>query len=159
MPVQTLDVFANLVVKLVAQRVLLVADIAHVEAAVVAARKEGLLVCSVPAHSLHFVAVEISVSGFASQFIEIPHAHCGISTTREQVLPLEGVKTDRHHSVGMCSLRYFAGRSIFGTKLFYELFLLFTVVYAAQHSHWITIFTVQVPNLNFRLKGSYNHKI
>jgi hypothetical protein len=38
--------------------------------------------------------VEISVSGFASQLIEIPNAHCGISTTREQVLPLEGVQTD-----------------------------------------------------------------
>ncbi len=54
------------------QCVLLVAEIAHVEADVVAARKEGLLVCSVPAHSLQFFAVEISVSGFASQFIEIP---------------------------------------------------------------------------------------
>lgn len=159
MPVQTLDVFANLVVKLVAQRVLLVADIAHVEAAVVAARKEGLLVCSVPAHSLHFVAVQISVSGFASQFVEVPHAHCGVCTARKQVLTLEGVQTDCHHCIGMCSLRYFAGRSIFLAKLFDQLLLLFTVIYAAQHSHWVTIFTVQVPNLYFWLKRSYNHKI
>lgn len=131
MPVQTLDVFANLVVKLVAQRVLLVADIAHVEAAVVAARKEGLLVCSVPAHSLHFVAVEISVSCFASQFVEIPDAHCCVSTARKQVLALERVQADRHNCVGMCSLRYFAGRSIFRAKLFNQLLLFFTVIYAA----------------------------